>query len=474
MAVWDEEGNAVRIAGSISDITDRKNAEEQLMHDAFHDSLTNLANKALFFDRLSQALLRVQRYPDYRFAVLFMDLDRFKDINDSIGHLVGDHMLIEVAKMLKKGVRSVDTLARFGGDEFIILLDDIKDDQGVMRVADWIRSQLTKPIKVDDHEIYTSTSIGIVYSNPEYNTHEEVIRDADIAMYFAKNQGGDRAEVFEQPMRQRVLERLSLESDLRRAIGGNELRVHYQAIGDLNSGKLIGFEALIRWEHPEMGLLSPGKFMGLAEETGMVIDIDRWVLREACQQIHTWNQKFDLKPSLSVSVNISAKHIASPELRQYVIQVLEETGLESKKLKLEITEFSLVDHSEITAAAFSNLHDLGIQIQIDDFGTGYSSLGYLSSFPISALKIDRSFVGNIADDPGQRDIVEAIIALTERLNVHAIAEGVETHAQLAQLRRMGCRLAQGYLLSTPIQSTEAEELISQITRGTGLLPALET
>ncbi len=473
MAVWDDDGNAVRIAGSISDITDRKIAEEQLLHDAFHDSLTELANKALFVDRLSQALLRINRNPDYRFAVLFMDLDRFKDINDTIGHLVGDHMLIEVAKKLRKGVRSGDTLARFGGDEFIILLDDIKEDQGVIRVAEWIRDQFLDPVKVDGHEVFTSTSIGIVYSSPDYKNYEEIIRDADIAMYFAKNQGGGRAEIFEQPMRERVLERLNLEADLRKAINDEELRVHFQPIADLNSGKLIGFEALVRWQHPIKGLLSPAKFVAMAEETGMIVSIDRWVMRQACQQIHLWNQKFKLEPALSISVNISAKHIATPELRQYVIHVLEETGLKSDSLKLEITEFSLVDHSEITAAAFSNLQDLGVQIQIDDFGIGYSSLGYLSSFPINALKIDRSFVGNIVEDSGQRDIVEAIIGLTKRLNVKVIAEGVETHEQLEQLRVLGCRIGQGYLLSTPMDIPDVEKLLTVITQGTGLLPALE-
>jgi diguanylate cyclase (GGDEF)-like protein/PAS domain S-box-containing protein len=473
MAVWDEDGNAIRMAGSISDITDRKIAEERLLHDAFHDPLTGLANKTLFFDRLSQALLRLKRNTDYNFAVLFMDLDRFKDINDSIGHLVGDHLLIQVAEMLSKGVRSVDTLARFGGDEFIILLDDIKDNQGVMRVADWIQEQFLNPIHVDDHEVFTSTSIGVVFSTPEYQAHEEIIRDADIAMYFAKNQGGERVEIFKPSMRQRVLKRLRLETDLRKAIGEGELRVHYQPIADLNSGNLVGVEALVRWQHPQRGLIYPGGFMPLAEETGIVIDIDRWVLRQACQQIHSWNQTFNPNPTLSVSVNISAKHIATPELRQYVEDVLEETGLASENLKLEITEFSLVDHSAITASAFSNLQNLGVQIQIDDFGIGYSSLGYLSSFPINALKIDRSFVGNIAEDTDQRNIVEAIIGLTERLDVNVIAEGVETHAQLDQLRQLGCPLGQGYLLSTPMDVPDVEELLLYITRGTGQLPVLE-
>ena len=473
MAVWDEAGNAIRIAGSISDITDRKKAEERLLHDAFHDPLTQLPNRSLFIDRLTQAIVRMKRNPDYRFAVLFLDLDRFKDINDRIGHIVGDHLLIKVAKMLSKGVRAIDTLARFGGDEFIILLDDIKDDNGVTRVAGWIDDQFTAPIEVDGHEVFTTTSIGIVFSQPDYTNSEEIIRDSDIAMYFAKNLGGGRAEIFKLSMRQRVLDRLTLETDLRRAIGGGELRVHYQPIADLDSGRLMGFEALVRWQHPEKGLLAPAEFIALAEETGMIMSVDRWVLRQACQQIHSWNQKYKSEPALTVSVNISGRHIASPELCDYVVCVLDETELPPDNLKLEITEFSIVDHNEITASAFTNLQDLGVQIQIDDFGIGYSSLGYLSSFPISALKIDQSFVSSIVEDRSQRDIVRAIISLTERLDVKVIAEGVETYEQLNELRQLGCQLGQGYLLSTPMATSDVEVFLTQITQGTGKLPALE-
>ncbi len=474
MAVWDDADEAVRIAGSISDITDRKKAEERLLHDAFHDSLTQLPNRALFIDRLTQAIMRAKRNPDYRFAVLFLDMDRFKDINDSIGHVVGDHLLIKVAKILSKGVRSVDTLSRFAGDEFIILLDDIKDDNGVTRVAEWIDDQFAGPIEIDGHEVFTSTSIGIVFSHPDYTNSEEIIRDSDIAMYFAKNLGGGRAEVFKPSMRQRVLERLTLETDLRRAISGGELRVYYQPIADLDSGRLMGFEALVRWQHPEKGLLAPSEFIALAEETGMIISLDRWVLHQACQQAQLWNQKYKLESDLIVSVNISAKHIASPELRDYVDLVLKETELSPDNLKLEITEFSIVDHNEITAAAFTNLQNLGVQIQIDDFGIGYSSLGYLSSFPINALKIDQSFVGSIVEDKSQRDIVQAIISLTERLDVKVIAEGVETHEQLNELRQLGCQLGQGYLLSTPMATSDVEVFLTQISQGTGKLPALET
>ncbi len=474
MAVWNDTDEAVRIAGSISDITDRKKAEERLLHDAFHDSLTQLPNRALFIDRLTQAIMRARRNPEYRFAVLFLDMDRFKDINDSIGHVIGDHLLVKVANILSGGVRSIDTLSRFGGDEFIILLDDVKDDMGVTRVAAWIEDQFTAPIEIDGHEVFTSTSIGIVFSHPDYLNSEEIIRDADIAMYYAKSLGGRRAEVFKSSMRQRVLERLTLETDLRRAISGGELRIYYQPIADLASGQLIGFEALVRWQHPEKGVLSPIDFIALAEETGMIMSLDRWMLRQACRQAHSWNQQYKLMADLTISVNISAKHIATPEFRDYVDLVLRETKLSPDNLKLEITEFSIVDHNEITATAFTNLQDLGVQIQIDDFGIGYSSLGYLSSFPINALKIDQSFVGNIVEDKNQRDIVQAIITLTERLNVKVIAEGVETYDQLRELRQLGCQLGQGYLLSTPMDLPEAEIFLRQITQGTGRLPALET
>ena len=473
MAVWDETGNTLRMAGSIADITDRKNVEERLLHDAFHDSLTGLSNRALFVDRLTQAILRARRNPTYRFAVLFLDLDNFKDVNDTIGHVVGDHLLINVANTLKTGIRSVDTVARFGGDEFIILLDDIKEEQGVMRVAEWIKEQFASPLQADGHEVFTSTSIGIVFSHVDYQQSEEIIRDADIAMYVAKSMGRGRAEIFKPWMRQRVIERLTLETDLRQAINNEELRIYYQPIADLDSSKLIGFEALVRWQHRERGLLTPSEFVTLAEETGMIMAIDRWMLLQACQQVYAWNQRFQMDPELTISVNISAKHIASPELREYVAKVLEKTGLKPDNLKLEITEFSIVDHNEITAAAFTNLQGLGVQIQIDDFGIGYSSLGYLSHFPVNALKIDQSFVGSIVEDQSQRDIVQAIITLTERLNVKVIAEGVETYEQLEQLRQLGCHLGQGYLLSTPMDIDGIESLLKTITQGTGKLPALD-
>ena len=473
MAVWDELGNAVRMAGSISDITDRKLAEERLLHDALHDTLTGLANRALFVDRLTQAIHRASRNPDYRFAVLFLDLDNFKDVNDTIGHVAGDHLLIKVAEILRSGIRSMDTLARFGGDEFIILLDDIKDEQGVQRVAGWIKEQFEHPIEVDQHDVFVSASVGIVFSSAEYKKGEEIVRDADIAMYVAKNQGKSRSAVFQPSMRQRVVERLALETDLRRAIGNGELRIFYQPIADINTGELVGFEALVRWQHPDKGLLTPDEFVALAEETGMIMAIDRWVMFEACQQIQVWNQTYGSPKTFTISVNVSAKHITSPELCEHIAYVLETTGIPPRNLNLEVTELSLVDHNQSTIEAFTRIKEMGVQIQIDDFGIGYSSLGYLAQFPVNALKIDQSFVNDVVSDRSQRDIIHTIIDLSRRLDIEVIAEGVETREQLKELRRLGCKLGQGFLLATPMDPDAAETLLKDVVRGTGKLPSLE-
>ncbi len=473
MAVWDQSGHAVRMAGSISDITDRKIAEERLLHDALHDTLTGLANRVLFVDRLAQAICRAKRTPHYRFAVLFLDLDNFKDINDTMGHLVGDRLLVKVAEILQSGIRSIDTLARLGGDEFIILLDDIQDEQSILRVPQWIREQFSRPIQVDQYEIFVSASVGIVSGSAEYQKSEDIIRDADIAMYVAKNRGKSRAVMFHPDMRQRVVERLKLETDLRRAIGNGELRIYYQPVVNINTGQLVGFEALVRWQHPDKGLLLPSEFVTLAEETGMIIAIDRWVVSEACLQIQTWNQTYKPNPELTISVNISAKHITSQDLRNHVARVLETTGLPPRNLKLEVTELSLVDHNQATIEAFNRIRDMGVQIQIDDFGIGYSSLGYLSQFSVSALKIDQSFVNDIVSVRSQRDIVHTIIDLSNRLNIEVIAEGVETYEQLKELQRLGCELGQGFLLAPPMGAANVETLLRDITRGTGKLPSLE-
>lgn len=476
MAVWknddDESHNAVRLAGSISDITDRKIAEDRLLHDALHDALTGLPNLVLFTDRLNQTIERSKRHEDYQYAVFFLDLDNFKDINDSIGHIVGDQFLIKVGEILKSRLRATDTIARFGGDEFIILLDDIKDTAGLNRLIDELLEQFNQVIKIENHKLKTSVSIGVVLSDSHEKNAEEIIRNADIAMYAAKAKGKARAEIFEPSLRLQFLEKLNLEVDLNNAIENNEFVIHYQPIVVLEDQSLVGFEALIRWQHPQKGLLYPGDFIALAEETNLIIDIGNWVLGEACRQMAAWNKQYD--DGLTISINISGKHIADPDLYNYIHIMLGETGLAPKNLKLEITELTIVDQSEFTVRALSKLRDLGVQLQIDDFGIGYSSLGYLSSFPINALKIDQSFIEKIVEDNSQRDIVQAIISLTERLNVKVIAEGVETYDQLNELRQLGCELGQGYLLSTPMDIRDCEELLGQISQGTGKLPSLET
>lgn len=469
MAVWkkgvDPSRGAVRLAGSISDITARKKAEERLLHDALHDSLTGLPNRVLFMDRLNLTIERAKRSEDYQFAVLFLDLDNFKDVNDSIGHVVGDQLLIEVAEILKSGLRSIDTLARFSGDEFTILLDDIRGRSDVDRVIDRIQEKLAQAIEIEKNEIKTSTSVGVVLCDSGDIHAEEIIRDADIAMYAAKENGKARAEVFEPSMRLRFLEKLNLEIDLRKAIESKEFVIHYQPIVDLENRDLLGFEALVRWQHPQRGLLYPGDFIQLAEETNLITDIGYWVLGEACRQMAAWNKNIFMESELTISVNISGKQIADPELYNHIEQVLKDTGLNPKNLKLEITESTIVDQNEFTILTLSKLREMGVQAQIDDFGTGYSSLSYLANFPIDALKIDKSFVSRMEGERSQKNIVRAIVELTEQLNVNVIAEGIETEVQLAELIGLGCKLGQGYLLSRPMDINKTENVLVSLPKG---------
>lgn len=461
LAVLNDEKVASRMAGSQADITDRKHAEQRLLHDAFHDTLTELPNRALFMDRLNYAVERAKRRQDYSFAVLFLDLDRFKDVNDSLGHMVGDDLLIAVGKMLMKGIRATDTVARLGGDEFVILLEDISDEDAPVRIAEWIKAQFNTAFDLSGKEVFITTSIGIVLSRLGYKNPEDILRDADIAMYSAKASGRARYQIFEPEMREHVMNRITLEGDLRQALDREDLRVFYQPVVSLENGRLIGFEALVRWQHPERGLLLPREFLPLAEETGMIISLDRWVLRQACQQMSRWHDEIPTDPPLTISVNFSAKQLVQPDLMETVEKVLEETGLDPKSLKLEITENTIMETSKFTASVFSNLQSLGVQLQIDDFGVGYSSLGYLSHFPLNALKIDRTFVGRMADDTGQLDIIQTIVSLTHRLGVGVIAEGVETQGQLDQLKQLGCEYGQGFLVSVPIDSQAAYALLKE-------------
>jgi diguanylate cyclase (GGDEF)-like protein/PAS domain S-box-containing protein len=462
IAVTNGDNFAVRMAGSQSDITARKDAEAKLLHDAFYDPLTNLPNRALFMDHLKFAVERSKRKDDYLFAVLFLDLDRFKDINDSFGHLIGDDFLIRIAEILKTGRRSTDTVARLGGDEFVILLDDINDEEDARVVAKQIQQELAKPIDFSGKRVFVTTSIGIVMGSTGYLQSDDVLRDADIAMYSAKANGRNRFEIFDPSMRESIMRRLALETELRHALENNELRVYYQPIVSLEGGQLVGFEALVRWLHPQHGLLPPLEFIPLAEETGMVILVDRYVMREACLQMKKWHEEIPFDPPLSISVNISALHINQPDFVEEVSKILAETGLEPHRLKIEITENTIMNNIESTNEVFSELQDLGVQIQIDDFGVGYSSLSYLSNFPINALKIDQTFVGLMTEDNTQLKIVQAIVMLTHRLGVGVIAEGVETEGQLVQLQEIGCGFGQGYLVSIPLNNEGVKTLLTQL------------
>jgi diguanylate cyclase (GGDEF)-like protein/PAS domain S-box-containing protein len=459
LAVCGPDGSAVRMSGSQSDITDRKVAEEKLLHDAFYDTLTGLPNRALFMDRLKYAIEHVKRRTDDLFAVLFLDLDRFKDINDTLGHMVGDELLIEIAKMLRGGLRTTDMVARFGGDEFVILLDDIESMDAAKQIADWVQQELKSLTYMFEHEFYITTSIGIVSSSMNYQRAEEVLRDADIAMYSAKARGKARYAVFDPSMRERIMNRLALETDLRQSIENQELWIEYQPIVSLKDGCLSGFEALVRWQHPERGLLLPGDFISLAEDTGLIIAIDRWVLRNACRQLRLWQIKYPMEPPLTINVNLSGKQIVQPDLIQEIKNILAETGLNPSTLKLEITESVIMENNEITSQAFQRLNEVGVQIHIDDFGTGYSSLGYLHKFPVNALKVDRSFVQRLGVNGQDPDIVGTVLTLAHDLGMEAVAEGMETDEQMQKLKELGCEYGQGFIISKPLVRDQADELI---------------
>ncbi|MGF2035853.1 MAG: EAL domain-containing protein [Nostoc sp. CmiVER01] len=459
-AYFDENGKPIRFIGTVLNITEQKQTEAQLIYDVFHDSLTGLPNRALFVERLEQALVRTKRHSDYRFAVLFLDVDRFKVINDSLGHMIGDQLLTALARRLQMCVRVGDTVARLGGDEFTILLDDIKDLNDVKNVATRINVALTKAFNLAENEVITTVSIGIALSTNTYNLPEELIRDADIAMYRAKAQGKARYEIFDFSMYSQAAQLLQLEMDLRRAIERQEFQVYYQPIVSLETYKIIGFEALVRWQHREHGIISPERFIPLAEETGLIVPIGYWVLREACRQMQAWQLKFPTNPILTISVNISSKQFCHPNLIEEIRQILLDSGLEGSSLKLEITESVLMENSDSATAMLLELQQMDIQLHLDDFGTGYSSLSYLHHFPFSALKIDRSFVINIGANGRKLDIVQAIISLAESLNIDVIAEGIETREQLTQLQNKKCKHAQGYIFSRPLDSNSVDTLIA--------------
>ena len=443
-ALKDQNDVVYRIAGSLSDITDRKQIEERLRHDAFHDALTGLSNRALLIDRLSHALTRVNRRGDYIFAVLFLDLDRFKMINDSLGHTLGDQLLVTVARRLRECVRPDDTVARLGGDEFVVLLDGVQDVEEASTIADRIQKSLMSPISLGDHEVVTSASIGIAASSRKYEHPEQILRDADLAMYRAKTLGKSRQEIFDGDMQHHMLLRFELESDLRGALDRGELSVYYQPIISISDGSVVAFEALVRWSHPERGMVPPSIFVPIAEETGLVLPIGDWILETACRQMKEWLPNLPADRLVSMHVNLSGRQFRHPDLVENVRATLERVGLEPSRLGLEITESVVMDNAASAAERLEQLRSVGVQLQIDDFGTGYSSLSYLHRFPIDTLKIDRSFIRDMLSDRKNIEIVRSITALAHELGMRVIAEGVETADQLAQLRELGCERAQGH------------------------------
>jgi diguanylate cyclase (GGDEF)-like protein len=451
--------NRVRVVVAHEDITQRKMAEEQLLHDAFHDSLTDLPNRALFMDRLQRAIHRTKRQANYRFAVLFLDLDGFKVVNDSLGHATGDELLIAIGRRLELGMRRGDTLTRLGGDEFAILADDIRDLGDAILLAERVRLDLRAPFNLGGHEVFATASVGIALGSKDRERPEDLLRDADTAMYRAKAQGKERFVVFDQAMHTSVVERLRLETDLRRAIDRGEFAVHYQPIVALRTGRIAGFEALVRWEHPERGMIAPSVFIPVAEETGLILHLGLWVLRAACRQLRTWQEGAPELSSLMISVNLSSKQLMQPDLVEQVDQVLRETGLAPEHLKLEITESVIMEHPPSANEVLGRLKDRGIQLSLDDFGTGYSSLSYLHRFPIDTLKVDRSFVNRIDAEDGDPVIVQTIVALAHNLGMQVIAEGVETEEQVNRLKAMGCEYGQGYFFARPVDGDSAGALL---------------
>ena len=436
------EGSILGIASIGSDVTEQRVAERQLLYNAFHDSLTALPNRALFIDRVDHALNRLRRDGTQSFAVLLLDVDHFKNVNDSLGHAAGDQLLVQIGERLSRSVRAADTVARFGGDEFTVLIERVTDAADATRTSARIQEEIAAPFRIGDSEIFSSASIGVIVAGPEYETAEQIVRDADTAMYRAKAQGRARAEIFDARMRAEAVARLQLETDLRRAIERDELRVFYQPIVRLATGQPIGYEALVRWQHPAKGLVSPGLFIPVAEETTLINVIGQYVLGEACRQSTNW-------PGRYVSVNISGRHFTQGNLVEDVRTALAQCALQASALNIEVTESILMLQPDAALSTMNQLRALGCQIALDDFGTGFSSLSYLHRFPIDRLKIDRSFVRDATRDRKNEEIIRSILALGSGLGIDVIAEGIETPDQRDLLLAMGCQYGQGYLFARP-------------------------
>ncbi|MEM7230329.1 MAG: EAL domain-containing protein [Planctomycetota bacterium] len=463
-----EHANKMQYDQLHGEIGKRKQTEAQLLHEATHDALTGLANRVQLIQDIESCLERAHRNPDFKYALLFLDLDRFKVINDSLGHNVGDELLVESSQRLIDSVRGMDTVirvhkettARLGGDEFAILLDGIKNPGRAILIAERIQERLSKTFHLSGNDIVLSTSIGIAIGDSTYQTASDLIRDADTAMYRAKQAGGAQHAVFDDVMHAEVKLRLQLENDLRKAVEAHQFEVAYQPIVELSTGMVTAFEALIRWNHPERGKISPTEFIPIAEETGLIAPIGRWVLQESTRQLMAWRRELPDDRPLSMSVNVSPRQVGEANIVQEVRRTLKATGLDPRWLRLEITESMIMENAASIHEVLSGLKDIGVELHMDDFGTGYSSLSYLHKFPLDVLKIDREFVTNIGTDPEYAAVVKAIMTLAHSLRMKVTAEGIETPEQLALVRSLGCNYGQGYIFSRPLDPANAWKLLS--------------
>ena len=453
------------------EIHKRQQAQQQLIYDALYDGLTKLPNRTLLMERIDRALQQTSRNSNHLFALLFIDLDRFKPINDSLGHLVGDELLVKIAQILVQDLRSIDTVARLGGDEFVILLDGINSLKDATKVGDRLQKRFAIPIELSGHKIVTSASIGIVLSSPSYANSSDILRDADIAMYRAKSKGKNCYEIFDRAMYVQTLKAIELEQNLRQAIKDCGFHLQYQPIISLDDRSLSGFEALIRWKHPDLGFISPADFIPIAEDTGLIVEIGDWVLETACRTLATWQQenpRFPNIDTLKMSINVASQQFQKPDFVAKLDRILELTGLNPSCLRLEITERVLVDSEINTQRTLAEIKQRQIKLSIDDFGTGYSSLSYLRRLPIDNLKIDRSFIKNLNSDLESLEIIKTIVTLAHNLGMDAIAEGVEQEAQLEQLKTLNCEYAQGYLFAKPMTAKAIESILQNHVASTCL------
>ena len=456
LAVRNRDGHAYRMAGSQTDIMSRKSAEKQLVYNAFHDALTGLPNRALFMDRLQHSITVSTRRANELYAVLFLDMDRFKVVNDSLGHTVGDQLLIAMGQQLSECLRPGDTVARLGGDEFAVLLNNISELKDAVDVAERIHKKLSVPLLVKGQEMFASVSIGIATGSERYERPEQVLRDADIAMYQAKARGSACHEIFDPKMHANILDRLQLEADMRGALDHKEFIVFYQPIIDLTTHQPVAFEALVRWNHPKRGLIYPMEFIPMAEENGLINAIGEWILRESCRELRVLQERYPAQPPLKMSVNISGKQFAQRNLASKVSAIIMDTGIDAHTLALEITESMIMENVEMAVETMNQLRSLGVQIHIDDFGTGYSSLSYLHRFPIDAIKIDRTFIKKLSADGKNKEIILSILSLATSMNFEVIAEGVEMNHQLLNMQKMHCHYGQGFLFSVPMAPSEID------------------